>query len=108
LTSALQAGPYAEPALVPAMPWLAAAAPQKPNVTVSHGNSTQVTWTTSSTNTVQQWVVQYRTGERWQTEIHPSNTRTATLRSDHVGVVAVSAVNRAGLMSPPGIGTILR
>jgi uncharacterized lipoprotein YddW (UPF0748 family) len=108
LTSALQAGPYAEPALIPAMPWLAAAAPQKPNVTVSHGNSTQVTWTTSSTNAVQQWVVQYRTGERWQTEIHPSNTRTATLRPDHVDVVAVSAVNRAGLMSLPGIGTIPR
>jgi uncharacterized lipoprotein YddW (UPF0748 family) len=108
LTRALQAGPYAEPALIPAMPWLAAAAPQKPTVTVARGNSTHVTWTTSSTNAAQQWVVQYRSGGKWQTEVHPGITRTVVLRPDNVEVVAVSAVNRAGMMSSPGVGTIKR
>jgi uncharacterized lipoprotein YddW (UPF0748 family) len=108
LTSALQAGPYAEPALIPAMPWLTAAAPQRPTVTVARGNSTHVTWTASPTDPPKQWVLQYRVGGAWQTEILPGETRTATLRSDAVEAVAVSAVNRAGISSAPALGTIPR
>lgn len=106
LASALQAGPYHQAALIPAMPWLIGENPTKPNVTVVRGTSTRVTWHQSQGAPPQLWVLQYRTGGVWQTEIFPTATRTATLRGENLEVVAVSAVNRVGALSSPTVNAL--
>lgn len=106
VTSALRAGPYNEPALIPAMPWMSVAAPQKPNVSVASGTSTRVSWTTNPGETASQWLLQFRTDGAWRTEILPGSTRAVTLRAENLDVVAVSAVNRAGALSAPAISPI--
>ncbi len=108
LASALQSGPFNEPALIPASPWLAAAPPKKPILTAARGNSTLINWKAAPNDEPTQWLLQYRSKGQWTTEILPGNTRTLTLKSDDVDVVALRAVNRAGLLSVPATATVTR
>ena len=108
VTDALQNGSYAEPALIPALPWLAAAAPMQPNVSAAHGNSTHVTWTAHAGEKPNLWVLQFHGGSGWKTEIFPGNTGSATLHMDDVDAVAVSAVNRVGTVSSPSVRLVNR
>jgi len=103
LVNALQAGPYRDPALIPAMPWLPGAAPQSPVVTVVPGDSTSVTWTPKSGDAPSQWVFQFRTDGTWKTEILPGSTKSISLRAKDLEAVAVSAVNRVGALSAPAV-----
>lgn len=108
LATALQTGPFQEPALIPASPWLAVAPPKKPTVTAARGNSTHIHWEAAPGDAPCQWVLQYRINGEWTTEVLPGASRTLRLASDEVDTVALSAVNRAGLMSVSATGTVKR
>jgi uncharacterized lipoprotein YddW (UPF0748 family) len=108
LTAALEAESFKGPALVPATPWLDAARPQSPSVTVAHNNSTRITWSPATGAPIQQWAVQYRVNQQWRTEIFPASVRTISLRSDDVQWVAVTAVSRSGQASAPTVKSAAR
>jgi uncharacterized lipoprotein YddW (UPF0748 family) len=108
LGAGLEAESFQSPALVPATPWLGAAKPESPSVTVAHNNSTRVTWSPAAGEPVQQWAVQYRVNHQWRTEIFPASVRTISLRSDDVESVAVTAVSRSGQASAPTVKSAAR
>lgn len=108
LSTGLERSSYAEPALIPAMPWLKVAAPPAPIVTVSRVNNSRITWSTSSGAAPSHWVVQTRQNNRWKTEIFPGSVQSLSLSSPEVDAIAVSAVNRVGELSAPATSTIPR
>jgi uncharacterized lipoprotein YddW (UPF0748 family) len=109
LVERLMAGPYAEPALVPASEWLArGAAPSLPMATVSPdtiSGRTLVTMRAAGKDKVWQWVVQAHIGDQWTTSLLPGSARRYTFASSESGVapdaVFVTAVDRVGLASAP-------
>jgi hypothetical protein len=97
---ALQSQLYAQPALIPAMPWLDRMAPPKPAVTlneVESGSRLTVNWNCSET--VAWWLVQSRVDGKWKTEVLPGSTNSRIMNS-RPEVVAVTAVDRSGNVSP--------
>lgn len=94
---------YSEPALVPAMPWLAGKAPAPPRVSssiveavdVSPGDSVVVAW----------WMVQsLGTDGRWRMTLKPGTDKRIALNAlgDLGGRrIAVTAVDRVGQLSNP-------
>ena len=95
----LRSGPYAEPALVPASPWLASQRPGAPHVTrrgsaltLGHGSGSRP-WL---------WVVQTRTGGSWRLEVVPADrTKHVVAESAFPDLMAVRAIDRCGNASPP-------
>jgi len=99
----LEAGPYAEPALVPASPWLAAAPPAAPLVTATdRDGALDVILGAGDDEPVRQWVVRTRRGGAWSWEILPVGVGTYVIPASRgpVEAVAVSAVDRAGNEGP--------
>ncbi len=94
---------YTEPALVPASPWLSQKQPSKPDVIVTdNSNKLNLTWKPLPGEGVLQWVVQFRYGGKWQSQILPYD-RTSVATNQMPEAVAVTAVNRYGLESPPAV-----
>ena len=94
----------AEPALVPASPWLDSVPPDKPKLTVA-GNShssLRVNWETAG-EPAWLWILQYRTNEVWATEILPAHQMTRTFENFKPELIAVSAVDRTGNLSSPAV-----
>jgi uncharacterized lipoprotein YddW (UPF0748 family) len=97
---------YRQPALVPASPWLAAAPPKTPKLTVmksswSHYSRWNVSWE-SSGEPAWKWVLQFRGSDKvWTTEILPAGRTTQTFESAAPDIIAIRAVDRAGNLSPP-------
>jgi len=101
LATGLGTACFKEPALVPATPWLAATPPKKPIVKVSHDNSVKISWQLPpSEPSPSHWVLQFLSEGKWHTEIFPGETRSASIHSDNVQTVAVTAVSRTGVASP--------
>jgi uncharacterized lipoprotein YddW (UPF0748 family) len=111
LATLLQLGPYAQPALVPAAPWLASAAalapPAAPRLHARFGHllidpgldATGLQPTPSPTL----WAVWRRVGADWRFAVLPGGERRVDI--DGASLVAVSAVDRIGQTSP---ATLLR
>ena len=91
----LGAGPYAEPALVPASPWLDATPPAPPAVRVEDGRAA---WSQAGAEPVWQWVVRVQTRAGWSWSVVPGRTQSAPLPAGALAV-AVSAVDRVGAES---------
>jgi uncharacterized lipoprotein YddW (UPF0748 family) len=96
----LQNQVYAEPALVPASPWLNADAPGKPLLQAGfEGGELKLTWK-SSGGAVWQWVLQKKTGGHWTTEILAGAKTGETIKPGPATAlpeaVALFAVNRFG------------
>jgi uncharacterized lipoprotein YddW (UPF0748 family) len=100
LATRLATEAYAEPALVPASPWLASGRPgaptlrrdpaaASPHLTLEPGVGSPPRW----------WVVRTRTGAGWRTEILPGWHRTHPVDTDADEFV-VSAVDRVGTEGP--------
>ncbi len=106
LTAAVRSA-YAETALVPAAPWLAASRPGEPRLTaVENGRSgLSVHWQTNGTNgePAWLWVLQYRTSEAWGTEILTANQTGRTFENFKPEVIAVRAVDRTGNLGSPAV-----
>lgn len=106
LASRLATGPYGAPALVPASPWLSSGTPPPPLVVrtdeaegiVLHLESGPVA------HHPRWWVIRSRYADGWRAQVVDATARTVVVPLDGVGhtpdVVAVNAVDRAGVESP--------
>lgn len=103
LSTALQRGPYAQPALVPASPWLDDQPPPRPrlSVTASDQASVKLSWELGAPEKPWLWVLQYRRGDAWTTRILAADHRTLILDGNPPEALALSAVDRAGNLSQP-------
>jgi uncharacterized lipoprotein YddW (UPF0748 family) len=103
---------YAEPALVPASPWLDPLPPGRPIVAIARDNSTgsvenliRFAPAEGSSAQIGWWVVQPRVNGTWYTRILPGTERRHSLIDFDAGadVVSVIAVDRSGNASQPAI-----
>lgn len=105
MNDTLRIGPYAQPALPPASPWLAVAKPPVPTLgatPVADGWQLDLQVAGSpSTAKPWQWVVRLRTDSAWVTMIVPGGTsRLPVSRALGATAATVSALNRVGVESP--------
>lgn len=107
LVNRLLAGPYAQPALVPASPWLDSHAPSAPSARArvdTLSGRTTVTIAPTGTIPVRLWVVRSRFGDGWTTSIVPSAVRehsfAASDASARPDLIVVTAIGRTGMESP--------
>jgi uncharacterized lipoprotein YddW (UPF0748 family) len=93
---------YAQPALVPASPWLADQPPDKPTLAVTANNRFNVSlrWETSGGKPPWLWVLQFQTNQVWTTEILPAAETVWTSGNSKPDAVAIRAVDRVGNLSP--------
>ena len=94
---------YAEPALIPAMPWLDATAPPKPSLrATSNGDGrVKVSWTPANGETIRLWLLQMRHSGKWTNKILPGEARAFELSGNAPDAIALSAVDRVGNASAP-------
>ena len=98
----LQLGPYAEPALVPATPWLGAAAPPAPQLRAMAGARVQIVAATAGADgAAARWAVWRRRGGRWRFAVLPGHERSVDAAG--ADALAVSAVDRLGNLSSHAI-----
>lgn len=102
LGTALMRGPYAQPALIPACPWLDSNPPAKPRLSIlaSGAASAKLSWESGAAERPQLWVLQYRHSGEWTTQILPGDRRSLILDGVPPDAVAISAVDRAGNLGP--------
>jgi hypothetical protein len=102
ISDRLKQGPYAEPALVPASPWLGKEMPGKPADVVDVGQE-QIKVTldlASGDKRPWQWLVRERWPSGWKTTILPGAEQTYVLKANggqEPSAVVVSAISRLGL-----------
>lgn len=103
MNEVLATGPYAEPALVPATPWLRAPAPPRPAPQAERsGANWQLRLPLAGQPAPWQWVVRLRTDTAWITMVLPGTTdRWALPRDLAANAATVSSVNRVGAESQP-------
>jgi uncharacterized lipoprotein YddW (UPF0748 family) len=94
---------YAQTALVPASPWLAALPPDKPQlvVTTNSRSSVSLRWETSGDKPAWLWVLQFQTNQVWTTKILPADSTTWTFDNSKPEAVSIRAVDRVGNLSSP-------
>jgi len=93
---------YAEPALVPASPWLDATPPENPKLTVTTQTwGVQLRWATGGVKPVWHWVLQYQTNGFWNTQILPAWQTQCYFKGAAPGVLALTAIDRLGNRSLP-------
>lgn len=102
---ALVAAEYAQPALIPASPWINATAPPGPTRLAVHagGPTAQVEWQASAFRSSGWWVLQTYANGIWATQILPAQSTEARVDGLHLAAVAVRAADRLGNLSPPQI-----
>ena len=106
LDEMLQRAVYEQPALMPPSPWLGRSRPGKPKLTVSGGQAgsrLELHWAPSGSGKPWLWLLQTRTGGEWTSEVLPATRTTRVWNGAPPDVVAVSAVNRNGELSSPGV-----
>jgi len=97
---------YAQPALVPASPWLGRARPAKPvlaRVPLRTPDRLEFSWRPGGPERVARWLLQTRTVGRWKTEILPADAANHSWQGALPEVVALSAVDRNGNLSPAAV-----
>jgi len=95
---------YAQPALVPASPWLKHGSPGAPKLTVDDvGNLTlKLSWQQTGAEPAAWWVLQTRTAGEWTLNILPGQQLAHVLKSNvRPEVIALTAVDRCGNASSP-------
>ena len=102
LASAVRAE-YAQPALVPASPWLGSVSPGKPKISATMaGTNLVVRWESATNDFPNQWVLQYRgTDNVWTTQIFLGSHTGCLFPKSRPDLIAIRAVNRFGNISPP-------
>jgi len=95
LATALQAGAYAQPALVPATPWLDATPPPAPVLALVQGpDGDGLQIEPGAGEAAARWAVWRRVGGVWRFSVLPGAARAVVLGG--ADAVVVSAVDRAG------------
>jgi len=104
LATALAGSCYRQPALVPASPWLEAQPPEPPQLSVSYrSGAVLAVWDSRGGAVTRWWLFQYRTGGTWTTRILSADQPGVRLGTARPEVIALRAVNRTGMLSPPAI-----
>jgi hypothetical protein len=90
---------FSAPAVVPASPWLDAAAPAPPSVTVQHlGQSVRISWTPAGGEAAAWWLVRWRQRTGWNSRLLWGAERsfdvTFASANDRPDGVAVAALDR--------------
>jgi uncharacterized lipoprotein YddW (UPF0748 family) len=98
IATLLQMGPYAQPALVPASPWLDSKPVAAPGLKRS---GKQVLITPAVGEAAARWAVWRRHGTAWRFAVHAVQERSVELQG--ADAVAVAGVNRVGQLSTPTI-----
>lgn len=109
VASALSRDINAEPALVPASPWLDSTSPPPPRLNVKiEGDKVRLDWKSGSDRDPWQWVLEKKVGEHWLTEIYPGSvTGTFFIAPEakfRPSAMALAAVDRCGALSPWAFG----
>jgi uncharacterized lipoprotein YddW (UPF0748 family) len=99
---------YAEPALIPASPWLDDKVPSRPVASAARDSTAEtidVRFAPVLREDVRWWVVQSRVNDEWVAAIVPGAERRHLLTGDvgAVNLVAVTAVDRNGNASIPAL-----
>lgn len=104
LTAALRDQVYAEPALVPAMPWLERGATQKPVLSCERSNGgLRVSWSVGAPEKVGHWVVQTRRGSKWNIQLLPQHETSVAFARGTPELIAVSCIDRCGNAGVPAV-----
>jgi uncharacterized lipoprotein YddW (UPF0748 family) len=103
IATMLAKGAYAQPALVPPMPWLSQKPPGRPSATAS-GNGSGVTISVQSGDrSTARYAVQARYGNQWRMAKVASSGSSNINVAGQPDAVAVSAVDRFGNVSAPTV-----
>ena len=100
---------YPAPALVPASPWLGGLAPTRPAVTVRKAaGGIAVDWASAGGGAAWQWFLQEKTGDHWTAEILPRGETSRLFRTGTAlpRAIALTAVTRTGVLSPPAVSVL--
>lgn len=110
LTNALKQGPYKNPALVPASPWLGEQVPAKPRLSVKkNGESVLLDWNATDKN-IFKWVLYTQYENNWEYQIMGREQLKTTLQrstKDPSGKnlplknIVLTAIDRNGIESTP-------
>jgi uncharacterized lipoprotein YddW (UPF0748 family) len=101
LTDSIRAA-YAQPALVPASPWLDSVPPEKPKLILAEARSGwRVQWENGGGKTARWWVLQFWINGSWTTQILPASQTSQGFFNSETGAVFIRAVDRLGNASEP-------
>ena len=104
MAKALLDGPYRQPALVPASPWLDKKLPASPVVTTSKdGNNLSIKWTHPDAKNIFRWVVYVKRSDKSDFFILNQKQQYLNLATSETPIdqIAVTAVSRTGNESVP-------
>jgi uncharacterized lipoprotein YddW (UPF0748 family) len=96
---------YSEAALVPASQWLDRIGPSQPALSVQASSSAvEARWHSRDGESASLWLVQAKSGNRWQTQILPRSRSGLRWLGDVMPeAIAVTAVDRCGNNSTPAV-----
>jgi uncharacterized lipoprotein YddW (UPF0748 family) len=96
---------YAEPALVPASPWLGKKTPAQPRIDWQDQSGRPALRIRPAGESVRLFVVRSRSAGKWAVQIHPARGDTAVVLpfTDRPEQVVVTAVDRVGNESEPAV-----
>ena len=95
---------YAQPALIPATPWLDSTPPEKPRLTATAGKySASARWENEGAEPAQWWLLQVLNEGNWRTEILPASQTARRFESFLPEAISLRAVDRLGNLSPPTV-----
>ena len=102
LQTALKRSVYAQPALVPACPWLESPAPGKPNVFVTDaGGKVQIAWETPGGEVARFWLLQTRRARSWTCEVLGTTRKLLDLPAPEV--IVVTPIGSAGQLGTASV-----
>jgi len=104
LNGALRKTVYTSAAVVPEMPWLERTRPREPELHVeAHGSGLQAVWVAAPGQNIRWSVIQTRKNGNWKTEVLPSQNGSVLLPLAGLEVIALSSLDRFGMLSPPSV-----
>ncbi|MGH7464728.1 MAG: glycoside hydrolase family 10 protein, partial [Longimicrobiales bacterium] len=108
LGDAFRTSIYAEPALVPATPWLSPGRLMAPELSIEQRARTSTTTVRLAAGAAPPatWILHARWGAMWRTQLVPGNARDLVVEWRNgapAEVIAVSAVDRAGVEGMPAV-----
>ena len=102
LADRLAKGPWSQPALVPASPWLDARAPRAPRIDVGTAGGRRALRLTARDDDTFRYVIDEQVDGRWQRRIVPAAGDEPVVLASKDGAVFVRAVDRTGNLGEPG------
>ncbi len=102
VSTSLKGGAYIAPALAPPMSWITSSAPAAPRATFSaQSGNTVINW--PRVPSASKYTVQIRQGSQWNSIVVTYGN--ATIIKGAPDAIAISAVNRVGIISAPTVYT---